>query len=252
MTNLADAGAAGGTDTTRRLVCIEIGGSSVQTVILDGDSAEYHAGTRVVPGASVAISVPGHVRSSGVVDAANLGWTAADPAAALGLAQRPSLVLNDASAAALGEWVLRDGVAHRLLFVCIGTGIGGAVVDGGRVVASNLLGHDGDYAEATCTCGRVGCLETVAAGWALPTPLDRNDQERVAETVATAIRNEPVADGATIVVAGGLAERYPRVVNRLADHLDGRTVERSARPAGFKSASAWGLRWALSQAGQSR
>ena len=47
--------------------------------------------------------------------------------------------------------------------------------------ASNLFGHNAEdhgaaFGDKPCRCGRHGCLETVAAGWALPEPLGETDQ----------------------------------------------------------------------------
>jgi hypothetical protein len=47
------------------------------------------------------------------------------------------------------------------------------------------------------------------------------------------------------VVGGGIAARYPAFNERFAAHAPARIVERSAAPAGYKSAAAWGLRQAL-------
>ena len=89
---------------------------------------------------------------------------------------RPAFAENDANAAALGEaWQGAGRGAHVVLYVTLGTGVGGALVVGGRVYegATGYAGEIGhvqiDPAGRPCPCGSWGCVETVAgaAGWAL-------------------------------------------------------------------------------------
>lgn len=130
--------------------------------------------TRQVPGAGV--GVPGIVDAPQgiVIAAANLpglnGLPLADTLAkTLAI---PVNLANDANAAALGE--ARFGALGKLdslaLFT-LGTGIGGGLVIGGRIVT----GHHGFAAELghmrmemsnprPCGCGRWGCLEAYAGG----------------------------------------------------------------------------------------
>jgi glucokinase len=86
---------------------------------------------------------------------------------------RPVLVDNDANCALLAE--ARAGAAKGTtdaLLLTLGTGIGGGVLSGGQIYrgtgGAGELGHtvvdlDGD----PCSCGSVGCLETVASGSAI-------------------------------------------------------------------------------------
>lgn len=85
-----------------------------------------------------------------------------------------SVMDNDANAAALGETVFgaARGSQH-VLYVTVSTGIGGGLVLGGRVHRglNSMAGEIGHthlvpYGPR-CTCGRLGCLESVAAGWAI-------------------------------------------------------------------------------------
>ena len=85
-----------------------------------------------------------------------------------------TIVLNDASAAALGEhrYGAGRGVKNLVLFT-LGTGIGGGIIiDGklylGAVGGAGELGHmtiDGDGPK--CGCGNTGCLEMLASGTAI-------------------------------------------------------------------------------------
>ncbi len=83
----------------------------------------------------------------------------------------PVVVLNDANAAALGEMWRGGAHAYRnFCMITLGTGVGGALVVDGKVVA----GHHGcagefghvilNYDEREkCGCGRSGCLEQYAS-----------------------------------------------------------------------------------------
>lgn len=85
----------------------------------------------------------------------------------------PVTVSNDVKAFLLGEmrWgSMRD--ARDVLGVTIGTGVGGAVALGGRVVEGQFsgageIGHFPGYSDRLCGCGGMGHLETVASGPAL-------------------------------------------------------------------------------------
>jgi glucokinase len=89
-------------------------------------------------------------------------------AAATGL---PVVLERDTVVAALGEagYGAARGVAD-FLYLTVSTGIGGAVVCGGRVLtgAHGLAGEVGhfpvDLAGPACGCGLTGCLEVLAAG----------------------------------------------------------------------------------------
>ena len=227
------------------VACIEVGGGGVETVVLGGAAPLILPGARPPAGLPVLLAVPGLIDGDRVVAASNLGWFDVDPSDALGIDRPASLLLNDAEAAALGESALRDGVA--LTYIGLGTGVGGAVVRDGRVVGTNLLGHGGAFGDLPCPCGRTGCLETVAAGWALPEPLTAERFPAIAAALATAVRDEPLADPPLVVVAGGLARRHPALVRAVAAALPERTVEPSAAPAAVKSAAAWGLAFAYEQ-----
>ena len=77
---------------------------------------------------------------------------------------------NDANAAAYGEYIAGAGRGSRdMFYVTIGRGIGGALVLGRRLWygASGFAGEFGhitiDPEGIECSCGNVGCLETVAS-----------------------------------------------------------------------------------------
>lgn len=227
------------TATSLPVACIEVGGGSTETVVLDGMVPVVIAGAAPPPALPVLLAVPGLISGNRVLAASNLGWWDVDPAEQLGLDRPAALLLNDAEAAALGESALRSGA--DLVYVGLGTGVGGAVVREGAVVGTNLLGHGGRFGARPCPCGLLGCLETVAAGWALPDPLPTEDLPAIGAAIAQAVRDEPLADCPLVVVAGGLARHHPGIVDAVAAALPEQVVEPTAAPPGVKSAAAWGL-----------
>ncbi len=79
--------------------------------------------------------------------------------------------VNDANAAALGElWQGTAKDSNSFVLVAIGTGVGGGVVTGGKIV-SGAFGAGGEIGHitvnrdetASCGCGRQGCLEQYAS-----------------------------------------------------------------------------------------
>ncbi len=225
------------------LACVEVGGGSVETVLLGpGPEVRRVAGLDVPDDLPLLIAVPGIVEGDRVVAASNLDWWDVDPAQVLGLARPAVVVCNDGEAAALGESALRPGNPD-LVFLGLGTGVAGAVVIDGRATA-NLFAHTGSFGDSPCRCSRTGCLETVAGGWALPEPLTDAQLRATATALARAVEGEPLAVPRLVVLAGGMTRRYPQLVDLLAAALPGRTVVPTAAP-GTKSAAAWGLRHLL-------
>ena len=87
---------------------------------------------------------------------------------------RPVFLMNDARIAALGEFTYGSRRAEEdLLFVTVGTGIGGGLVlDGklrlGAFGAAGEIGHHTILPDGPpCSCGANGCLETLVSGPAL-------------------------------------------------------------------------------------
>ncbi len=85
----------------------------------------------------------------------------------------PVVVDNDCSMALVGEGAAGAARgAPNVVMLTIGTGIGGAILEGGRLMRANgtagQLGHICiDPKGLRCICGRIGCVETVSSGTAL-------------------------------------------------------------------------------------
>ena len=115
------------------------------------------------------IGVPGPVDGKGVVNkCVNLGWGVFNIADTLGaLTGFPVKAGNDANVAALGEfWTGGGQGCENMVFVPLGTGVGGGIVVEGRLLHGSTgsgaeLGHmvlRKDEPEA-CNCGKHGCVE---------------------------------------------------------------------------------------------
>ncbi len=136
--------------------------------------------------AGVGIGIPGFLDDATgmAVEVVNLGWkdvSVRDPLKErLGL---PIYLENDANSAALGEaWVGAGRGRDSAICITLGTGVGGGIVLGARVLrgANVMAGEIGhmvmDPDGARCNCGRHGCLETVSSA----TGIVRLAKERLA------------------------------------------------------------------------
>jgi len=85
----------------------------------------------------------------------------------------PAWVDNDVNLLAFGELARRAGEDANLIYVKIGSGIGAGLLSQGHVHrgANGAAGDIGHVrvreSDALCRCGKTGCLEAVASGWAL-------------------------------------------------------------------------------------
>lgn len=189
---------------SKKIIGIDLGGTSVKLAILttEGEIQEkwtiktniLDEGSHIVPDIidsikhrfetygltkedflGVGMGSPGVVDSEAgtVIGAYNLNWKTLQLVkdqfeSALGL---PFFIDNDANVAALGEqWVGAGNNNPNVVFMTLGTGVGGGVIAAGNLIrgvkgAGGELGHitvDFD-APFACTCGKKGCLETVAS-----------------------------------------------------------------------------------------
>jgi glucokinase len=130
----------------------------------------------------------------------------------------PVLLENDANAAAFGE--LRYGAGRgfkHLLYVTLGTGIGGGIIIDGKIYegasgAAGEVGHitlveDGPL----CNCGSRGCLEALASGPAMA----RDAAQAIASGADTTMRE--TASGSTITTEHVLqaAQRGDEVAEKI-------------------------------------
>ena len=117
----------------------------------------------------IGIGVPGPVMPDGTVNkCVNLGWGVFNIEKELSrLTGLPVKAGNDATVAALGECWKGGGQGYEtMVFATLGTGVGGGIVVGGKVLhgthgAGGEIGHmvlNRNEKEA-CGCGKYGCAE---------------------------------------------------------------------------------------------
>lgn len=156
-------------------------GQSLKHVAAQAESLVDRSGiehSRLV-GGGVAIAGLVDNRGALLVESPNLGWRHVAVASILedrlGI---PCKVESRPNALILAE--SRLGIARgrtNITLVLVGLGIGGALMFEGRLVrgqnnAAGQIGHlQMPGTQALCTCGRYGCLDTVASGYAILTRL---------------------------------------------------------------------------------
>lgn len=144
----------------------------------------------------IGVGVPGPINTEGVVNrCVNLNWGVFNLHETLGdLTGLKVVGGNDANCAALGEYYHGGGKGcDSALFVTLGTGVGGGVIVGGRLLvgAHGCAGEVGHITVTTqdkkpCTCGKFGCLEQYASA----TGIVRMAKERLAGSEeVTALRS---------------------------------------------------------------
>ncbi len=126
------------------------------------------------------------------------------------------VVVNDASAATFGEQRFGAGRgASDLILLTLGTGVGGGVVVGGRL----LLGRGGFAGEVghlivaeggrTCPCGNRGCLEAYASGTAIG---DMARERLVDLTVESTLREVRDPSGPQVSTAAAEGDAFARSI----------------------------------------
>jgi predicted NBD/HSP70 family sugar kinase len=132
---------------------------------------------------AVTVGVPGPVEfESGTVVAPPImpGWNGFDVRRRFEQHfQAPVWVDNDVNILALAERVHRKDDAVDLIYCKVGSGIGAGLLSHGHLHrgangAAGDIGHVrvGD-SEVVCRCGKIGCLEAEAGGWALVRDVDK-------------------------------------------------------------------------------
>ncbi|MGW0686165.1 ROK family protein [Streptomyces sp. NPDC002754] len=230
------------------VIGLDLGGTKIAAALVGPDGSVLDRHTRPTPAAEGPVAVldalgaaaraVDHgaravgVAAAGVIDPRTgmvtastdtiRGW--AGTALGSGLAERTGLPVacdNDVRATA-GPELAALGADATLLFVAVGTGVGGAVAAGGRMLhgVAGVAGHLGhlpspEAAGLPCTCGASGHLEAVASGPGITALYERltgrtaDRLQTVAERAAAgeddAVRAITIGATATGRALGGLA-----------------------------------------------
>ena len=224
----------------RPVVAVDIGGTKIITAVFDGDGAMLsrvycltlarEGPARVINrlnetigqaiekaglergqigGIGVAAAAIIDINRGLVTEAPNLPrWHNVPlPALIAGEFNLPVFLLNDASAAALGEHRYGAGRGlNNLIYITVSTGIGGGIIIDGEL----YNGTDGCAAEIghmvimvdgpACSCGRRGCFEALASG----TAIGRMARERLSlgeTSIMCALAGNVIEDVTSVTVA---------------------------------------------------
>lgn len=145
----------------------------------------------------------------------------------------PAFVDNDVNVMTLGEWMFGAARgAQHLVFMAIGTGIGGGILidgklhHGARCTAAEV-GHITIVADGPpCACGNYGCLEALASGPAIA----RRAREYVTKGVDTRLKR--MVSAPDEITAEKVAEAA-----RNGDELCRSIIEEAGRYIGIAAAS---------------
>jgi glucokinase len=126
---------------------------------------------------AVGVGAPGYIDRdrSTVIMAPNIDWENEPLKARIeDLVHLPTVIENDANAAAWGEFRFGAAVRHNdMIMITVGTGIGGGIVLDGRMYRGSFgvageIGHLNMVPDGIpCGCGSKGCWEQYASGRAL-------------------------------------------------------------------------------------
>lgn len=248
----------------REAVGVDVGGTKINALRVDRAGTVVQRATRPTPAHDMEATLgalvdaardvwsPGveavGVGAAGLIDrrtgilrsAPNLSWRDADiPTAVTGALGVPTMVENDSTIGGYAEWRIGAAAgADHVLYVAVGTGIGGGIVVDGRLV-QGAFGFAGEIGHVIvepdgpeCGCGNRGCWETVASGSAITrqgrAALARHPHSAIGElaggdvsrvtgaTVTRAARaGDPVARGILAEVGTRLGEGIAGLVNVL-------------------------------------
>ncbi|MDT0305773.1 ROK family glucokinase [Streptomyces sp. DSM 44917] len=230
-------------------VGIDIGGTKVMAGVVDADGTVLERLRTETPDKSKSPKVVEDTITELVLDLSDrhdvhavgigaAGWVDADRSKVLfaphlawrneplrdALAARldvPVMVDNDANTAAWAEWRFGAGSgAEHLVMITLGTGIGGAILEAGRV-KRGTHGVAGEFGHMQvvpgghrCPCGNRGCWEQYSSGNAL-----------VREARELAAADSPVAHHILEKVGGHIGEITGPLITELARSGDPMCVE---------------------------
>jgi glucokinase len=147
----------------------------------------------------------------------------------------PVVLENDATSAAFGESFARGERGRDLVFITLGTGVGGGIVAGGQLVRG-VSGYGGEIGHMTvdpngprCRCGGRGCLEAYAGAYGIVRAAREAAAARGASTarrwrdrslsardvIESARRRDPVGQAAARVVGEHLGLAIASLLNVL-------------------------------------
>ena len=200
---------------------------------------------------AIGIGIAGQSENGFLYFSPNLNWHQTPLTEIIGHRTKlPVIVENDVRAALWGEWVCGAGKGYEdILFLSLGTGLGGAIVSGNRMVlgdrsAAGEIGHLCiDFHGRKCTCGAYGCLEAYVGGWAIRKEAEglspkevfakaSQGDSRCADIVKDVV--DALAAGVSsllnvlnprcVIFGGGIFVSHPELVERVKEGVVGRAL----------------------------
>lgn len=233
---------------------VDLGGTKIEAAAIDEEGAErfrrrapsprgdYTATIELVASlvaeaenavgrATVGVGMPGAISpASGLVKNANSTWLNGRPLREdlCRRLDREVRLANDANCFALSEAIDGAGAGQPVVFgVIVGTGTGGAVVVGGRVVTgANAIGGEwghnpmpwpaaGEWPGPPCYCGLTGCIETFLSGPGLA-----RDHERATGHAIDAAEIARLGESGHAAASATLARYEDRMARALASMIN--------------------------------
>jgi glucokinase-like ROK family protein len=201
--------------------------------LLAGLLKEQSAGPRDV--LAIGMGVPGPVeQASGLLRTPPImpGWDGFPIRDAFaGEYAAPVFVDNDVNVMALGEhWGGVGKGVDNLLFVKIGTGIGGGIIADGSLYRG-VQGCAGDIGHIcvdpdgpVCSCGNEGCLEAMAAGPAIAMKAERCAREGLSPILSEVLRERGELSARDVGEAASRGDYQALEIIRESGRLVGRVL----------------------------
>lgn len=244
-----------------RSLGLDVGGTKIECVLIENDqiikelkvATEKSSETAFIrqlnqlieelgDTASIGIGIAGPVEDHFVPIAPNLHFKNLDLRTSL---KKDNLyVLNDVEAASYAEkiWGSAKGL-DSFLTVYLGTGIGG-FMEANSFRRNIEIGHMTiDIHGSICTCGAIGCLETISSGWGLAKRAGLKDAREVFEKTQKKVIEEGITGlqfalknmvnlfkPKAILLGGGLLKGYLQYNPSFISDLENR-IKREALPS---------------------
>lgn len=187
---------------------------------------------------SVGAGVAGMVKNGVIIGAGNLpDWIDQNFKSDLeSQLHVPAVVMNDAEAAALGEYTQ---FGQAMVYIIWGTGVGGAIVfiiNGSPVVRATELGHMtivNEHSGLLCGCAGYGHLEAMASGANIPKQFAGRRAEELSDDewscvlrhMAVGLRNvSTIITDTPVVLGGGVAIKQQHRLPELQQLVDNLTA----------------------------
>lgn len=183
----------------------------------------------------IGVGVPGPVeQAAGVLRSPPImpGWDRFPIRSAFaGEYAAPVFVDNDVNVMALGEhWGGVGRGVDNLLFIKVGTGIGGGIIADGRLYRGTQ-GCAGDIGHIcvdpngpVCTCGNLGCLEAMAGAPAIVLEAERRAREGRSPVLAEILEEKGELTAVDVGRAAGLGDYEALQVVRRSGRLIGQVL----------------------------